>query len=109
MFLHDRNFEFENMFLKIWNFHTFLNLTRKCVNSLIPSHFCDFLLKITKKNVRKNMFLQKISIDYNKNELCTKIQNDPNIFVENNGFKIFFWIWIFSKELDLQKRCEKVR
>ena len=85
MFLHDRNFEFENRFWKIQNFHIFLNFTKKCVNSLIPSNFCDFWLKKHEKRLEKYV-LKKISLNCNKNELCKKIQNDPNIFVENNGF-----------------------
>ena len=59
MFLHDRNLEYENRFQKISDFHIFLNFTKKCVNSLIPSHFCDFFIKNHEKNVQKNMFFFK--------------------------------------------------
>ena len=53
MFLHDRNFEFSNRIRKI---HIFLNFTKKCVNSHIPSHFYDFLIEKHEQSLEKNMF-----------------------------------------------------
>ena len=44
-----------------------------------------FGIKKNNKKERKNVFLQ-ISINYNGNDLCTKIQIDPNIFWGKNDF-----------------------
>ena len=105
MFFHVRNFEFENRLEINYVFHIFLNFSKKCVNYLILSHFCDFWLKRQWRKFKK-IFFAKISLNCNENDLCTKIQIDPNIFVENNDFWYFFWNWIPSKQLDLQKNVK---
>ena len=48
--------------------------------------FLWFFIKNHEKYVKKKYVFLKKSLNCNKNELCTKIQHDPNIFGENNGF-----------------------
>ena len=39
----------------------FLNFTKKCVNSLIPSNFCDFLLEKHEKRLEKICFEKNLT------------------------------------------------
>ena len=55
------------------------------------------------------MFFFKKSLNCNKNELCTKIQHDPNIFGENNGFFLKNLNLNLLKRARFTKKCEKVR
>ena len=44
------------------------------------------LKMLSKLNKFENIFFAKIALNCNENDLCTKIQIDLNIFVENNDF-----------------------